>query len=138
MLNEPEHGVRDDAVEEAIRVGVVGHEPQPERRARGRALRAGPARGNVPLDVGHRARDPGDVEAVDQGSQRRHEPAAPPDALERAARAAAESERAAVRDDDDRLLVACHPGYGVRDGRSASVTSTVSRLVPRITVKGTV
>ena len=75
VLHEPEDGVRDDAVEQAIRLRIVRDEPEPERRPGGGALVAGSGGAELLLDISHRARDPGDVAAIDEGAERGDEAA---------------------------------------------------------------
>ena len=102
VLHEPEDRVRDDAVEQAIRLRIVRDEPEPERRPGGGALVAGSGGAELLLDISHRAGDPGDVAAIDEGAERGDEAACAAHGAQRAVRVAAKADRAAVRDDDER------------------------------------
>ena len=134
VLDEPQHGVRDHAVKQAVYLGVVGHQAQRVRRARRRLLRPPPGSGDLALDLAHCARDPHHVVPVDQRAQRGDEAAGAAGLLDCAARATPEADRPAVRDDDQRLA----PGHYPDEGRLPSVTGIDTRFLPRSTVNVTV
>ena len=102
VLDEPEHGVREDAVEQLVHARIVGDEPDPERRAGVGLLDARALGCDRPLRLAHRAGDPRDVVPVDERPQCRHETAGASHRLELAGLRAAKAHGPAIRDDDER------------------------------------
>ncbi len=82
VLHEPEHGVREHRVEEAVRLGVVRDEPQPHRGAGLGAHLARAGERDVPIGVAHRARDPRHVVALGERGERGDKAARPPHRVE--------------------------------------------------------